>query len=106
LREQWTVLGVDPDQARAAATDGQAEPEPDELELPPELWQAWECFTGTWNQWRIVAGLGGVYYDGIDASSLLALMDIVGVKHKRRRAVFCQVQVLEAEARELRNATD
>lgn len=60
----------------------------------------------TWNQWRIVAGLGGVYYEGIDHASLVATMELLGVKKSKRRDVFLQVQILEAEAKPLRNQRD
>lgn len=100
------LLGVDPDKARAAAEDGASEPEPDEYELPPELWPAWECFIATWNQWRIVAGLIGIYYDGIDHTALASTMDMLGVKQAKRRDVFIHVRILESEAKRLRNERD
>lgn len=56
-----------------------------------------------WNQWRIVAGLGGVYYDGIDHTSLASTMALLGVKKSKRRSVFLHVRILESEAKPLRN---
>ncbi|MDR0458590.1 MAG: DUF1799 domain-containing protein [Burkholderiaceae bacterium] len=108
MRAQWARLGADPVAARAAADGGAepADPEPDRYELPPALWPAWECFVSTWNQWRIVAGLGGIWYEGIDHASLLATMNLLGVKKAKRRAVFGHVRVLENEARALRNQQD
>lgn len=104
MRAQWQRLGADPDRARAAATDGgEQQLQTEEYELPPELWPAWECFLTCWNQWRGVAGLGGVYYDGIDHAALLATMDLLGVHKKKRRSVFMHVRILESEAKPLRN---
>ena len=57
----------------------------------------------TWNQWRIVAGLGGVHYEGIDHACLRATMDMLGIRPSRRRSVLLHVQVLESEAKRLRN---
>lgn len=103
------MLGVDPDRARDAAQeagDGAADPEPDEFELPPELWPAWECFLATWNQWRVIVGFVAMYYDGIDRTSLASTMGMLGVRKNKRRDVFLQVQILEAEAKTLRNQRD
>jgi hypothetical protein len=60
----------------------------------------------TWNQWRIVAGLGGVFYEGIDHASLAATMELLGVKKSKRREVFFHVRILESEAKPLRNKRD
>ena len=114
LREQWRLLGVDPDRARAANTPAGAQSDTSETpqaqttpqgdyELPPALWPAWECFVATWTQWRIVAGMGGVFYEGIDYASLAAVMDMLGIAQRQRRKTLAMVQVLEAEARVLRN---
>ena len=69
------MLGVDPDKAREASEDSEPEePDTEFYELPPELWPAWECFVSTWNQWRVIAGLIGVHYDGIDHTALASTM--------------------------------
>lgn len=57
----------------------------------------------TWSQWRIVAGLGGVYCEGIDHASLVATMELLGVKKNKRREVFLHLRILESEAKPLRN---
>lgn len=57
----------------------------------------------TWNQWRIVAGMAAIYYDGIDHPSLAATMDMLGVKQSKRRDVFMHVRILESEAKQWRN---
>lgn len=101
---QWARLGADPRRARAAAGADTAQPVPEpDYELPPALWPAWACFVCTWNQWRIVAGLGGAWYEGIDHANLAATMKLLGVKKKKRPAVFGHVRVLESEGRALRN---
>ena len=95
-------MGLDPAQARAA----EPQPEPvdtEPLELAPEQWDAWRCFVATLRQWRVIAGFGAAFYDGIDANALLATMDLLGIKRKQRTRVFWQVQILESEARKLRN---
>lgn len=51
----------------------------------------------------MIAGFTQVFYEGIDYSSLLAVMDMHGIKPKKRRAVLMHVRILEDEARKLRN---
>lgn len=56
-----------------------------------------------WNQWRVVTGPWGFYYDGIDHTSLASTMDLLGVKKSKQRSVFMHVRILESEAKPLRN---
>ena len=69
----------------------------------PGLENAWLCFVGTLNQWRVVAGMAGVFYEGIDAAALLATMDMLGIEQDLRPELFWQMQILEGEARKCRN---
>ncbi|MEG0936574.1 MAG: DUF1799 domain-containing protein [Comamonas sp.] len=103
MREQWKKLGVDPDQVKQAQPPETEDDQDEDLELSDELWPAWECFLATWTQWRVIAGLAQVFYEGIDYASLLAVMDMHGIKPKKRRTVLMQVRILEDEARKLRN---
>ncbi len=75
----------------------------EDLELSEDLWPAWECFLATWTQWRVITGLAQLFYEGIDYTSLLAVMDMHGIKPKKRRTVLMHVRILEDEARKLRN---
>lgn len=94
---------MDPDQVKQAQSPETEDDQDEDLELSGELWPAWECFLATWTQWRVIAGLGQVFYEGIDYASLLAVMDMHGIKPKKRRTVLMQVRILEDEARKLRN---
>ena len=49
-------------------------------------------------QWRIVCGLGGAWYQGLEAASVQASLCMLGVPRKRWRAVREQLRVLEGEA--------
>lgn len=73
------------------------------MELETEQWEAWRCYLATWHQWRVVSGLTGSFYQGIDQASLLAVMQMLEIKPKHRPRVFWDVQTLEDEARKLRN---
>ena len=104
MREQWHMLGLDPDQAEAAhATDIPDEPEEADLEMLPGLEDAWKCFLGTLNQWRVITNMAGAFYEGIDASALLATMDMLSIDQELRPDLFWQMQVIEGEARAWRN---
>ena len=94
---------MDPDLVKQAQPSEDEDEQDEDLELPDELWPAWECFLATWTQWRVIAGLTGVFYEGIDYASLLAVMDMQGIKPKKRRTVLMHVRILEDEARKLRN---
>lgn len=99
------MLGVNPDQAQAAnqhAAPVQEVPG-GAYELPPELWDAWCCFVATWNQWRVVVGWAGIWYQGIDSQALYACMQMLGIKPKHQKQVLQQLQILESEAQALRN---
>ena len=105
MREQWRMLNLDPDQAQAAHAEADAASEPDEvdIEILPGLEDAWQCFIATFNQWRVISGMSGVYYQAIDASALQATMDMLGIEQELRPDLFWQVQICEGEARVWRN---
>ena len=94
---------MDPDLARQANEPDQAAEDQGDVELAPELWPAWQCFLATWHQWRVIASMGGVFYEGIDHTSLHSCLELMGIKKKQRRATFMHVLTLESEARKLRN---
>lgn len=73
------------------------------MEILPGLENAWHCFLATLNQWRVVAGMAGVFYEGIDAAALLATMDMLGIEQELRPELFWQMQIVESEARRWRN---
>ena len=105
MREQWHMLGLDPDQAEEANEDA-AEPDTsdwDDVEMLPGLENAWRCFLGTLNQWRVITNMAGAFYEGIDASALLATMDMLSIEQELRPELFWQMQFLEGEARHWRN---
>lgn len=84
----------------ACAEDSSQE---DDFELPPELWRAWEVFTACERNWRVLIGIGLVHYDGIDATAMQSVMNMLSVKPKHQREVFWMVRILEGEARKFLN---
>lgn len=62
----------------------------------PSNWQAFQVFEACQTQWRLVVGMGGVVYQGLDYPAVLSVLDAWGVK--KRTKVFEQVRSLEAGA--------
>jgi hypothetical protein len=59
----------------------------------PENKEPFEVFCAMQTQWRI----GPAGATGLDYAALPAVMDIMGVKRKRRADIMAAVQVLERE---------
>lgn len=97
------MLGLDPERMRDANEADAVDQVDETYELPPELWDAWQCFLTTWNQWRVIVGFSAVHYEGIDHGALHAAMQMLGIKQRKWPQVFAQVLTLEDEARKLRN---
>jgi hypothetical protein len=62
---------------------------------------AYEVFDACSSQWRIVTGTAGVFYQGIDAAALAAIMEMLGIED--RRQCLQQVRMIEAGALEIIN---
>ncbi len=91
--------------ARLAATASATSDETatGDFELWPEHQAAWEVFLDCGRQWRVIAGQGGVYFQGLEATAVESSFRIQGVPRKDWRTVRSQVQVLEDEAAEILN---
>lgn len=76
---------------------------PEDHELSPELWDAWQVFSACQNQWRISVGFAALRYEGIEFTSLEIAMGIYGIRRKKRRDVLWMVQVMEDEAKKFLN---
>lgn len=104
---QWRILGVDPQRMRDlvakadAEGEAQASPEDDaeDVELGPEDWRAWRVYLACRRAWRIVSGMGGAWYQGIDPAAVLASLQILRIKPKHWPDVQWRVAILEDEAR-------
>ena len=69
----------------------------------PQNRQSFEVFLAMADQWRIVAGMGGAFCQGLDLSALAKVMKWLGVKKKRRSQVFNDLRAMSAAAREILN---
>lgn len=110
MREQWLLLGVDPEQATAQLApgvpkwvDGGDEADGGDgdgvtYELWPESGPAWHVFLACATQWRLVVGFAGAMYQGLDYASVRVVMDCHGIRKKHARRVLDQVRTAEHEA--------
>lgn len=79
------------------------------FEVWPENWRAFELFDALESQWIIVAGAGGVFYQGINYSALdhveRRMPPAPGDDVPEPRELFAQLRLLEREARHHRNSS-
>jgi hypothetical protein len=62
----------------------------------PKNWQAYQVFRHCFSQWRVVAGMGGIAYQGLDYPSVWTV--IKAQRCKRPHRIFRQIQLIEAGA--------
>ena len=91
-------LAADEVQRTAAASRWAGLTEEGDYELWPEHQDAWEVFLDCQHQWRVVAGLGGMWFQGLELASVQSSLTLLGVPKKRWRAVREQLRVLEGQA--------
>lgn len=97
---------MSPEQIEAELAQLKSEKAGDEqaIEVWPEhhdVWDAW-CVMG--NHWRVVAGLGGGGYLGLDLPSLPVALEIAGVKKRWRQPVMRALRYMEDVALAVLNA--
>ena len=68
------------------------------VEVWPEHHDVWDAWCVMNNHWRVVAGVSGGGYLGLDLPSLPVALDIAGVKKRRRLTVMRALRFMEDEA--------
>ena len=68
-----------------------------------ENWPSLQVFDAMGDQWRILAGFGGAYYQGLDYSALPIIEKRLGVKRRHRARIFNDLRLMAAEARQILN---
>lgn len=58
------------------------------------------------NQWRVVAGMGGVGYIGLNFPSIPEALEMADVKKKQRRRVRQYLRYMEGEALPVLNGVE
>ncbi len=82
---------------------------PDDFDLWPEHWAAWNVYLGCGTQWRkrvVPMGLqqGLTVWEGLDYPGVEVVMRRYRVPEERFDEVFSHLQVLEAETIAIRNS--
>lgn len=77
--------------------------QPTEFEVEQENLTAVHVFVAMQTNWRVVAGMGGVVYQGLDYPSLESVANMLGIKRKKIAALFADIQIMEAAALPLLN---
>jgi len=63
----------------------------------PDNWLAYEVFCRCFTQWKVISGMGGVAYQGLDYSGVWIVISSV-VKRSQRNRVLEQIQFIETGA--------
>lgn len=96
LQSDLDVLGIKLDTPPAA---------PQKAELWAEHIEAFELFAACSSQWRVVSGMAGAYYQGLDAAAVLATMDMYDIDRQHRRERLQQLRHIESGALAVMNKT-
>jgi hypothetical protein len=72
--------------------------EPEHFEVLPDCWSALELFLALQGQWRVVAGFGGVFYQGLDYPAVESLLRLKISSKKKRARLFDQIRLIEQGA--------
>ena len=105
----FALLGVNAEGADRAANAcptgaGGEDSDDGDFELWPEHEDAWNVFIDCGRQWRVIAGMGFMHVQGLDAPAVESSLRMQGVPRRRWRLVRSQVRVLEDEAVEIMNS--
>ncbi|KAI3597714.1 hypothetical protein D8I24_6530 [Cupriavidus necator H850] len=72
----------------------------EDCQVHADNWEAWQLFRRLGTQWRRVAGMADCMRTGLDYAAVEPVLRLLGVKRKRRTALFNDLQVMEAAALE------
>lgn len=76
--------------------------QPETLEVWEEHWEAFELFAACATQWRIIVGMSGSFYQGLDYQALSAARAELELAPSRQRLE--QVRCIEAGALDVINS--
>lgn len=88
---------IEPSNRQAAPTD---------YELWPIHADAWHLFQACQNQWRLVVGVGGAIWLGLEMPGVDVIRKAHRISDEDWTEVLWQLQVLERTAKEIRNARE
>lgn len=73
----------------------------EDFEVWIENWQSLNVFLACATQWRILVGMGGMLYQGIDYQALVKVIDLLKIRDAS--TIFNDIQKMEAAAVTLLN---
>lgn len=100
MREDARVLNVDIDKLIPPEVQRDA---PEDFELWPQHERAWWLYRACETQWRLVVGMAGAYWIGLDMPGVEVIRKAHGISDEDWPYVLSQLQVLERETKKLRN---
>jgi hypothetical protein len=100
LADDLAVLGVQLSDPSAAEFLAQITPavRKTHFEIYPENQTALELFLAVQTNWRLVAGMDGVTFQGIDYTALTAVFTLMAIPKKQRPALFAELRTMEGAA--------
>lgn len=67
-------------------------------------WSLVGVFMALQTQWRVAAGMAGVFYLGIDYAAIPAVLALLGIPKPKHAETFAAIRLMEAAALPIRNA--
>ena len=95
------ALGVDQDSIDAEVAQ---ELDRDTCKIHPDNETAALAFLALRTQWRLVSGLGGIAFQGLEYAAIPPVLELLQVPRKQRGSVFAELQVMEQAALAVLNA--
>jgi hypothetical protein len=68
------------------------------FEVFEDCWESVELFCALGSQWRIIAGMGGAFWQGLDYTAIEPCLRLRGVPRKRWAAFFDDLQIMQTAA--------
>ncbi|GGX52981.1 DUF1799 domain-containing protein [Undibacterium squillarum] len=69
--------------------------EDDVCEIEPDNVETVGVFCALGTQWRVIAGMAGAVYQGLEYSAIPPVMEMLGVPVARRKGVFEGLRIME-----------
>lgn len=69
----------------------------------PENQRIVEVFVALGTQWRVIAGIGGVFYQGLDYTATRNAIELMGIDRSEWPEIFNGLRIMEAAAQPILN---
>lgn len=83
--------------------DDEGEADDDRFPVYPENWQTVQVFLGCADCWDVIAGLGGVYYQGLKKTEIESTLRLMQIPDSDKLEIFHNLRVMAAAAKEVLN---